>query len=225
MATLDSPSKATIAAEVDLTNAAVRTSLRPMEHIGLAAVAGGHYRIAAKTGAATVIAAAGSIFSMRWTDSARIMVVSRIWVGFNITTAFTTAQVVDLDLIAVRGFTASDSGGTTITIGQGNKKRTIGMNNSLVGDVRIATTAALTNGTGTADANQMGLASCGPMNANNAVGAYSPMVPLLDTALGQEYPLVIAPSEGFRIRLATTMGAVGVGNFSVVVDWCEAPAF
>lgn len=211
-------------AQVDPSFNAFRASLRPLDHQNVGGIIGGHYRVGLKTGAATVIAAAGAIFSARWSDPTRLMVVQRVMVGFNITTGFTTAQVIDLDLVPVRGFSVADTGGTAIALGTSNKKR-FNMNNSLVADMRIATTAALGAGTGTADANALALASCGAMNANNAIGGFSPLVPLLDSLAGQEHPLVLAANEGFRIRIATTMGAAGVGNFSVAVDWAEVPSF
>jgi hypothetical protein len=222
MATVDSPTKASVSEEVDPTNAAARVSLRPLEHIGITPLLGGHYRLSAKSGLTTVIASAGAIFTMRWADSARTAVINKVYASFIPTTAFTGAQAVDVDIVKVTGYTAIDTSGTVIALGASNKKRT-NMNNSQM-LATVATTTALAAGTGTSDAN--------PLSQNTlyqqfgaAANASLPLQPLLDYNAGAEYPLVLAANEGFRIRIVTTMGVAGVGNFTIMVDWTEAPAF
>jgi hypothetical protein len=211
-----------VEAQVDPSFGALRTSLRPLEFVSQSGVQGGHYGYAGKTGAATVIAAGGSIFSFRWADSARLAVIHKIFVGFTITTAFTTAQTIDAQLLVVRNFTASDTGGTTISARDARKRTTMPVSN--VTDMRIATTAALGNGTGTADTNPVSVAVMAT-NSVNAIGSTSPMVPLLDIKAGAECSLILAQNEGFRISPLTTMGAAGVGNFYVYMDWAEVPSY
>lgn len=224
MATLDSLTRPGVSEEVDPTFAAGRVSQRPLEFNNQGGtILGGHYSLANKTGAATVIAAAGSIWSVRHADPSRFHIPLRIKAAFVINTAFTTSQIVDLDVVRVTAFTAADSGGTAITIGNSARKRS-NMNPSLVNDMRIATTAALTNGTGTADANPFAIGVTGPMQANNAIGAFSPMVTIYE--LGPvDHPIVLTANEGLRIRLATTMGAAGVGAFNVQYEWAEVPNY
>lgn len=215
-------SNADTEAQVDPTFKALRASLRSLDFIDAAGVVGGHYRVGAKSGSATVIAAAGAIFSFRCSDPARICAINRVQVGFLPTTGFTAAQSVDVDLVRVTGFTASDTGGTAIVPGSANKKRTA-MGNSLVADARIATTAALGAGTGTADANPLAVATVGAQTGATNITTVFPVQALFDSLPGQEHPLILLANEGFRIRLATTMGAAGVGNFTVNVDWAELP--
>jgi hypothetical protein len=223
MATLDSPTKASVSEEVDPSNAAARVSLRPLEHVGITPVLGGHYRLSAKSGLATVIASGGAIFTMRWADSARTAIINKIWAGFIPTTGFTAAQAVDVDVVKVTAYTAIDTGGTPIALGSSNKKRT-NMNNSQM-LASIATTAALGAGTGASDANAMGQNSLYQQFAVTNANAALPMQPLIDYNAGAEYPMALAQNEGFRVRIVTTMGAAGVGNFTIMVDWAEVPAF
>lgn len=224
MATLDSPTKGTVSTEVDPTSAASRVSLRPLEHIGIVPNQGGHFLIAAKSGAATVIAAAGAIFSARWTDSSRLCVINSITAAFTPTTGFTAAQPVDVDAIKVTAFSASDTGGTALLAP--SRKRTGNMGASLMADMRIATTAALGAGTATADANPFAIANLYQQFAATNINAVLPGQVLysLDQP-GMKHPLILGPNEGFRVRIVTTMGAAGVGNFTILVDWSEVPAF
>jgi hypothetical protein len=223
MSTLDSPTKSSISAEVDPTSAASRGSLRPLEYIGITPNLGGHYSGFFKTGAATVIAGAGAIFSARWGDSSHNMILNKVWASFSPTTGFTAAQLVDVDIVKVTGFSVADTGGTTITPGTSGKKKT-SMGNSLVADMRIATTVALTNGTGTADANPFGGANLYQQFAVTSANAILGLQPVYDFKPGHEHPMVFSAGEGFRVRIVTTLGTAGVGNFSILLDWAEAAA-
>jgi hypothetical protein len=225
MATLDSPTKASISQEVDPTNAAGRSSLRPLEHIGITPNMGGHYLLSQKSGAATVIAAAGAIFSARWTDPAHKCVINKILAAFTPTTGFTAAQAVDVDLVKLTAFSVADSAGTTIALGTSNRKRSAGMGGSLFNDMRIAAAAALTNGTAAVDANVLGLANLYQQFAATNINAVPPVQVLYQHTPGQEHPLILEANEGIRVRVVTTMGAAGVGNFTITIDWAEVPAF
>lgn len=224
MATLDSLTIPGVSEAIDPTFFAGRISRRPLEFNGPnGTVLGGHYGIANKTGAATIIAAAGSIWAMRHADTARVHIPLRIKASFVINTAFTTSQIVDLDVVRVTGMTAADTGGTAITVGTSARKRST-MNPSQVNDMRIATTGALTNGAGVSDANPFAIGALGPMQGNNAIGAFSPMVPIYE--LGpDDHAICLAANEGLRIRIATTMGAAGVGVFTVQYEWAEVPSY
>lgn len=220
------PSGTTTAVEgtetlVDPTFGALRVTTRPLEFAANGRIMG-HYSLAAATGLTTVIAAGGSLFSFRWTDSSSLAVIYRVEVNAGVTTAFTTGQPVDCDLIVARAFTASDTTGTSLLpSGQANKMRTSIMTSSLVGDVRIATTAALSAGTKTLDAQAIGIAAF----AGNVVGAVGTPTDLLQTTASGEHPLVLSANEGFNIRVVTTQGAVGVVKYYVRVNWAEVPGF
>lgn len=206
---------------VDSTYHATRTSLSPREFNKTPSgpPLGGHYRMAAVTGLTTIIAAAGSIFSMRWSDSQVRFVLQRLQISAVITTAFTTAQEVSVDLSKQSNFSSPDTGGTSmLPINDSYKKKTT-MANSIVNDMRVATTAALGNGTSIA---QPAMSSVIMPFILNSVGS-SALALLFDIRPGEEAPLELGPSEGFRVRLAQTMGVVGVVRWQLIMDWAEVP--
>jgi hypothetical protein len=213
--------------QVDPTYQAGRVSLRPLEwQSNSGGAQGGHFGLAAETGLTTGIAAGGAIFSFRWTDSARVAVIHRILVGAVITTAYGTAQEVSADAVVVRGFTASDTGGTAISMSANSGKKRSNMASSLVGDLRIATTAALSAGTGTADTNAFGYwIAAGGGTAFNSIGSQSGMSPLFQPLPGMEHAVVLSQNEGFRVRIPFAQGASGVVRYAINVDWAEAPAY
>lgn len=199
-------------AEVDATFKTVKTAIYPVESTGFLS-------IGAVSGLATVIAAGGPVFSFR-NISANLIRVRRVAVGFVTTTAFTTAQGLRYDLFFARAFTASDTGGTAIALtGSQNKLRTSLATLTSV-DCRISTTAALTAGTRTLDTVALGMV-CG---TSNGVGTTVPVQTLFDVSAG-DYPLVLAQNEGFVITNGQVMGAAGVGNIIVCMEFAEATAF
>lgn len=215
-----------IEAQVDPSYLALRTSLRPLEWQATGGgVVGGHFGVAAETGLTTGIAAGGAIFSFRWTDSARFCVIHKILVGAVVTTAFGTAQEVSADAVIVRGFTASDTGGTAISMSANSGKKRSNMAASLVGDMRIATTAALAAGTGTADTNAFGYWIAPGGTAFNTIGSASGMLPLFTPLAGMEHGVVLSQNEGFRIRVPFAQGATGVVRYAVNIDWAEVPTY
>lgn len=214
---LENPIDPRIQAEVDPTHQGIRASLRPLDH-SHDGVIGGHFKVAVTTGLTTIIAAADSILSLRWTNTERHLVLARIQAFANIATAFGTAQEVSLDLVKVTGFSGSDSGGTSIALGSTCRKGP-GMQPSRVGDLRVATTAALTLGTGTADANPLTKTM---FALPNTLGLSAESV-LFDVANGNEHPVVLEANEGLRIRIGLTQGAAGVVRYTFVLDWAEVP--
>jgi hypothetical protein len=187
---------------------------------GLAGLGGkilGHYRASMMTGLTTGIAALGAIMSFRWTDSSRLFVPTRLQAGCVITTAFTAAQALDAEAIIARAFTASDTGGTALVLsGDFQKMRSI-MGTSLVGDFRIATTAALGSGTRTLDTVGIGATS---FPNTNALGTGSALVDLYAFS-AYHHPPSLAVNEGLIVRLLTAQGAVGVVKYYVVLEWAE----
>jgi hypothetical protein len=198
--------------EVDATFRAGRVSMRPVEVINWNS-------IGAISGALTVAAANAPVYSFRNTGTNLIMV-RRITVGFATTTAFTTAQALQYALIKATGFTISDSGGTALYTVGANKHRNSFTNISSAPDIRIATTGALTAGTRTLETQPLAVA-CG---TTNAVGATLPPTSLFSHDTG-DYPLILAQNEGFIITNLTTMGAAGVINLQVNLEYAEVTAY
>jgi hypothetical protein len=209
---------------IDQTFGAMRSSVRPLDYQSGGSVLG-HYRMGAATGLTTGVAAAGAIFSFRWVANAiPFMVLTRISVNAVITTAFGAAQAIDVDAVIVRGFTASDTGGTAIaSFGVSNKMRST-MGNSLVLDARIATTAALAAGTGTADSNAFAIGMCSQTNAIGSGGPANGSDLYAVTSAGQ-HPIVLGANEGFRVRVVTAQGGTGVVKYYVAAEWSETNGY
>lgn len=206
MAKLEDGTNGAYLAGVDGTLKALRTTPRPPE--GLAFLS-----LGVQSGAATVIAANGPMFSFR-NIGANPIGIRRLGVGFVATTAFTAAQLLDFGLFVARSFSASDSGQTAITLtGNNTKLRTSHVALTNV-DCRISTTAAITAGTRTLDTNALGIASGWATTAAGVI-----IAPSKDNLLGQEedvdYPLILATNEGIIVAPLTTMGAGGVGRLIV----------
>lgn len=218
---LESPSSPRVIAEVDPSFAAQRASLFPWDHKNHAGTnIGGHYRRSLTTGNTTVLAAGAGLLSMRWTEPDRSFVLSRLKVAAVIVTAFGTAQEVGVDLVRVSNFTAADSAGTASTMGSEGKKGP-NMGNSLIGDLRVAPAAGLTNGTGSAEATAL---SSLTLPIGNVAGAAAEGI-LFDTLPGVESPFILSRApEGFRVRVKTLQGAAGVLYFTFTMDWMEVPS-
>lgn len=197
--------------EVDLTMKAARVTLRPMEAQSWAS-------LSSESGAVSALAANATVFSLRYTGPG-LLYVRRMGVGFITQTAFTTAQRIGFAAYVARNFTASDTGGTTITqFGTNSGKHRSTLANPTSGDVRIATTTALTNGTRTIDANPLGLQAAWS-------GAAGQGIPVgLDNIFDQnsgDYPLILAPNEGIVINNFVAFGAAGTGYIYVNLEFVE----
>jgi hypothetical protein len=199
---------------IDATFKAARMSIRPAECLAWASVG-------AQSGAITGVTANANLFSFR-NLSANPVLIRRVGLGFILSTAFSAAQLVDFGLFVARSFSASDSGGTAITIsGSSGKHRTsLGQLSSI--DCRIATTGALTAGTRTVDANP--LSQLGVWGT----GIASAIAPALDNLFSHDagdYPLLLAQNEGFLIQNITAFGATGAGRMYVNFEAAEVTAY
>ena len=204
---------------VDPTFKTARVVVKPDEMVG-------SYQIGANTGLITTDAAstssAGTLFSFRYTSggSGTVCVIKRISVGYVCTTAFGTAQTMGFGVFPARSFTASDSGGTSLSVtGNNNKMRTT-QATSTVADIRVATTGALTAGTRTIDTNPIALTNfwvpgAGTSLTQTEIFNYDP----------GDYNMVFATNEGFVINNMVLMGATGVGVATFNVEWFEAAAY
>jgi hypothetical protein len=214
---------------IDPTYGAARFVEKPDEYNNAQGFSGGHYSLASESGLLTGVAAAGAVFSFR-APAQGYAIVKKIKAAWVLTTAYTTAQATDFDVVRCTGFTASDSGGTALapsaqTNTATNKKRTNLMNSSQLTDLRISTTAALTAGTKVQDAFPFGLLPYASVGAtsNTALVTGVPLTDIYAQYTMNEHPMMFAPNEGFNIRAITAMGAAGVIKLYVKVDWAEVP--
>ena len=198
--------------EVDTTFRARRITIRPPEVINWNSIGG-------ISGLLTGVAAAGPVFSVRNTGS-NLLMFRRVSVGYVTTTAFTTAQGLIYNMIKANSFSASDTGGTALYTAGANKHRNSMTNITSAPDIRIASTAALTAGTRTLET--VALASAA--GTTSGVGTSMPITPLFSHDPG-DYPLILAQNEGFIITNGIAMGAAGVINLIVNIEFAEAASF
>lgn len=201
-----------IVQDVDTTFKAARITIRPQEVINWQSQGG-------VSGLLTGVAAAGPVWSMRNTG-ANLLIIRRISVGFITTTAFTTAQGLYYNLIKATGFTVSDSGGTALYTAGQNKHRGAFTNITSAPDIRISTTAALTAGTRALETQPMA-SMCG---TSSAVGTSMPMTNIFSHDAG-DYPMVLAQNEGLIMTNGIAMGAAGVINLMVNVEYAEVSSY
>lgn len=202
--------------EVDTYFKAMRVSLRPVEvkswqSYGL------------QTGLVSGLAANVSIFSLRQIAS-KLLMVTRVGVGFIATTGFTAAQSIAYSLTVARGFTASDTAGTSVSILGNNGKYRVSLDTPTSVDCRITATGALGVGTKTLDANPICI-TAGYAPASSA-GVVIPVS--LDNLLDIKpngYPLILGQNEGINIQNNILMGAGGTGNIYVNIEIAEFDAY
>lgn len=217
-----------IEAQVDPSFQASRTNLRPLEFTGQGLI-GGHFYVSATFSNTAGGPAAGSqIFSVRWRDTRMLMVLKRIFCSAATTTAFTTAQAVDLQVIKATSFPNNPSAnGTNVAPSMTSQKaRSATMSTSLLfanaGDVQISNGAALTAGASQVlDTQPFGYSA---VLASTAVGTIG-TVALYELRDFGVHPFVFGPNEGFVIQNGIALGAAGVVKFGFTLEYAEVPAY
>ena len=225
MAIIQSGASSTTLTTVDPTFNAIRNSEHPPEILGA-------YSLSSISGALTLVAAGTPsapqpLYAFRYAPATatQLCMIRRIEVGFNTTTVFTAAQSLQYNILLARAFSASYTvNATTQLFTQSNtgKMRTVMPQSGFVsgGLIQIATTAAMTTTAAfTADTQFMATVN----GTTSAVGASLLMAPIFQHQPG-DYPLIFAANEGFIINNGQVMGAGGVGNLIVNIEWMELAA-
>lgn len=174
------------------------------------------YSLALRSGALTLVAADGPVWSMQWTSTSLICVVKRIVISVGVTTAYTTAQVTRYGLYFARAYSVADTGGAAATLTTNNGKKDTSYPITAVTDMRMCTTGAITAGTRTLDAQPLDIAQFSTITlgaANDDEWNFG-MVP-------SRQELILRQNEGLVINNLTLMGAVGVLLLAVTVEWAE----
>ena len=208
---------------VDPTFQTIRVNNHPPEILGA-------YSMSMVSGNLTVIAAGStsvpvSVFSMRWAPpvSTRLCMIRRFEIGFNTITAFSAAQSLQYNVVVARNFSVNQSGGTIASFAQTNtgKLRTSMPTSGFAGggSINMATTTALAGTSFTVDSQY--LASIN--GTSTTIGTSIPMTPVFQQQTG-DYPLILANNEGIIISNGQVMGATGVGNLIVNIEWFELDA-
>ena len=199
--------------EVDLGSLAQRTSIRPTRTLAWNS-------LGAVTGALTLIAAGGRIFSLRNTHGSNLILVRRVGIGFMTTTAFTASQPLDFGLAVARSFTVADSVGTdTSPTGNITKHRTSLATPNVA--ARISAAAVVSGGTLTVDTSYLGMA------AGGSTGLATGLNPVQDNLLQHataDLPVVLAANEGIVINNLTVMGVGGVVKIYINLEFAEIAA-
>lgn len=199
-------------AEVDGTIwRAARVTDRPVEY-----GAGGFYSATISGATAAAPAAGANLVSFRWTSATLLALIRFIEIQINVSTA-STVGLPTLAAYVARAFTASDTGGTAVTLtGNNNKKRT-SMATSAVGDFRFATAGVLTAGTRTLDSNPI-------VNVNVPLALGSNLVKSFNIDGPGDHPIVLATNEGIVLQNVVAI-TTGVYQYTVRIDWAEVPSF
>lgn len=221
LAGLNNPTVATVA---DTTFDALRINPRPMECYSW-------QMITAQTGNQTVTVAfvnttgAGTIWSLR-NNGPGYIAIRKVQVGFRLTTAFTTAQMMDYALVVGRTHvTPFVAGGTILsTLNSFSSGKLDRRNSAPMYSIITATTAgltALTAGNVIFDANYIGYVNWW----NAAIGATLPPNTVLFESLPGEAPLILRPYESVNVVNVTLMGSTGVGIATINCEFAEISSF
>jgi hypothetical protein len=214
-------------AQVDPTSGTLRVSLRPIEYTPSAGgTIGGHYKISTMTGTmAAGIASLAQVFQVRWADPSKLFLLQRILVQCSTGTGFAATTIgCPLQLIVGHGSTANGSGGTALAPNSVSNRMRQSMASTgfaTSGEIRIATTAALTAATGqTLEAIGIGICAGAP----NATLAQSPQMILFETTPAGDHPLTLNSGDTLAIRTYTP-AATGTWFMTVTMEWVEAANF
>lgn len=218
MAIIQSGANSTVLQTVDPTMTAARLSIRPPELLGA-------YEMGLVSGNVTTVAAGATVYSFRWAPatSTNLCMIRRVEIGFSTITAFGAAQSLQYSLQIARQWSTNDTVGTIASFAQTNtaKMRTAMPTSAFAGggQIMIATTGAITAGVRTLDSQAMAFST----GTSNAIGVTMPNTALIQHQTG-DYPIIFAANEGFIINNVQLMGATGVINLYVNVEWFELAA-
>ena len=177
---------------------------------------GGYFRTGSKTGALTAATANTPIVSFRWTSTVyNAIILAARWHWFT-TTAFGAAQIVDHGLYVARAFTGVDSGGNALTLTTNNGKKSTGYTTTRLGDFRMSSTAFLTAGTRTLDAQAQVIRGAWSGGIGQGLTPFDS-----NFLVKEEGPIILAAEEGLILNNLTAMGATGVISLAFEVAWAE----
>ena len=209
-----------VVAEVDGTTfRAIKTSPRPIDYGAF-----GMYRVSTTVALVVTQAANGTLFSFRWGDATRLCVPLFIRLECMQTAAATATIMPSFQIFLARTFTASDTGGTAITITGNSMKKRTSMATTLITDIRKSTLAAgLTAGTRTLDADPVLEMPTQQLITTPNTTTYTKT---LDFTNSGDMLFVFAQNEGFIVRGPTVVfGAAGTANLVVDVAWAEVASY
>jgi len=193
---------------------------------------GGAYRYSSQSGTMAVsLGANAEIFQFRYvTSNSRVCLVHGISISAGSNVAASTAVLAAFRATVARAWTAAGSGGTRATLTGNNQKQRTSHATSEVNDIGIATTAALTAGTKTLDAQDVGSIAFGIGTGAITVAddlqlCYKTNL-LGDFVGSMAFPIILANQEGFVIRTGANAFPAGMTwTFGVDIAWSEVDTF
>lgn len=216
-----------VIAEVDGTTfRALRVTNRPINYGSL-----GYYSVGAVSGTmAAALAANSEVFQFRWPDATNLALVYKIQVSAGANVAASAAAITSFKLTAARSWTVAGSGGTRLTMTTNNCKLRTSMGTTLVNDIGISSTAALTAGTKTLDGADLRVISFG---IGTGAITTTPDLTILKNGDGILFdadgegfhPIVLAQNEGFVVRSGIIFPAGMTWQLGANCVWAEAAAF
>lgn len=193
---------------------------------------GGAFRLSMQSATMAVSLAANSeIFQFRYvTGAARVCLVHGISISSAMNVAATTAVLLAYRATIARAWTVAGSGGARAVLTGNNQLLRTNHTTSEVNDIGISTTAALTIGTKTLDAQDIGSVAFSTLTGAITTSTKGILVPktnlIGDFVGGLAFPLVLANQEGFVIRTGANAHPAGMTwTFGVDVAWSEVDGF
>jgi hypothetical protein len=192
----------------------------------------GAYGFSVTTGElAATLAANAVVGSFRWGDATKIAAITGLRTRFLPKVLFTAAQLTEatsFDAYIARGFTASHTGGTALTLTTNSFKRRTSFSSTAFTDLRVATTAALGGGTITDTAPHAFSQSIRKANRVNPAAATEEVIPpaadglSIDfSAADGDHPIILVQNEGILIRNRIVWPAAGTGTLLIEMSWNE----
>jgi len=183
----------------------------------------GAYQWSATSGSIAASTAANSVLFTLKNGGTNILVLKRLSVGLQVTTAYTKGSLRLSSYIVRTSFTQGATNGTLVTLtGNNGKKRTSFPTTTAVG--YICTTTGITGDTATGeDTIPFGITN---MDLPASIGNV-PVTGLADlcTQLSTEYPIVLAAGEGIRVKNDTAFALTGVSNLIVNLEYAEVASY
>lgn len=211
--------------QVDPTWNAARASLRALE-VNNAGVLGGHYAVTAITGTiAAAIANNSQIFQIRWADSTKLFILKKLTASAQTITGFAaTTSGADLELVIGHGSSANGSGGAAVTpTSTSNMLRKTFAPSAFVasGEIRVATTGALTAATGQT-LEPAGVGYCN--GAPAATNTHNPKAYLFEQRDFGTHPLILVSGDTLVVR-SPLVSATGTWRVGFEIEWAEASVY
>ena len=219
--------------QVDPTHAALRESIRPLEH-NVGGVIGGHYGVTAASGLLAVQTAASSgLFAVRWySPSAKLMVLLKLTIGINVTTNYSAATdggEPDFEMYLSRNYLTNPSGGNTAaawgSISQLSRNTMAPSEFTTNGAIQVANTGALTTGSPTLDSYPYSYAVGSSLGRSLGSLGTAELVNVYRTG---QHPIVFNSNQGLLVRNTRQLaGAAGTGvsRINVAMEWAEVAAY